>query len=369
MRLRLSRDVERPLREHVEELATRGTVLLFILSIATVFWWWQIDILLEAWLSSLPLGAAEGSVSIYDPHGWMSTRWSLIALLALITTLPLATQQLLSFSDDGLLPSERKWLRMVSIGGVSAGIFTAAVWWLWGYPHAIGSAESISGVENIGVKYDAVLLFEVGIGVSWWIFLAVISIIGLTVARLLSLMVTEPFDPFRIRVHGTLLFLWWLACPSALEGVWLPLSVLLVIVPEMVNQWMPKPALSSNARSPTPVFDSEGGLHRRLFAMCHCEGACPSISSSAAPSSLGWVENQAFCLDTDARDALLDAVIRNRVDHLIISGCDGSPLPVQFRQSLATSNCQLSGQGWLDKNPSKSECSASLLALSTHFEE
>jgi Sec-independent protein secretion pathway component TatC len=351
------------LREHVDELAMRGTGLLFILSLATLFWWWQINPLLEAWLSSLPLGAAEGTVSIYDPHGWMSTRWAMIALLALITTLPLASQQLLSFTDEGLLPSERKWLRMVTIGGMAAGLSSAILWWLWGYPQAIENAGTISAVDGIGTQYDAVLLFEVGIGISWWIFLIVISLIGLTMARLLSLMVTAPFDPFRIRVHGTLLFVWWLVCPSALEGVWLTFSVLLVIIPEMAIQWMPKPILSSKARAPLSVFDSEGGLHHRLFAMCHCEGACPSISASMAHKSLGWAENSALCLDPDARDALLDTVVRHNVSNLIISGCDGTPLPMEFRQSIASSNCQLSGLGWLDTDTTLSQRKATISDL------
>ena len=363
MRLRLSRDVERPLREHIDELAIRGTGLLFILSISTLFWWWQIDLILEAWLSSLPLGAAEGTVSIYDPHGWMSTRWSMIALLAMITTLPLATHQLLSFADEGLLPSERKWLRTVTIGGVGIGLISAAFWWLSGYPMTIESAGMISNVEGIGVQYDAVLLFEVGIGISWWIFLTVLSIIGLTLARLLALMVTEPFDPFRIRIHGTLLFLWWLACPSALEGIWLTLSIMLIIIPEMVNQWMPKPVLSNNARAPSSVFDSEGDLRRHMFAMCHCEGACPSITAKSSPSHLGWVENEALCLDSDARDALLDAVVRHRVNNLVISGCDGTPLPMEFRQSIASTNCNLSGLGWLDLKTTVSERQSSLSEL------
>jgi hypothetical protein len=161
-------------------------------------------------------------------------------------------------------------------------------------------------------------------------------------------MVTEPFDPFRIRVHGTMLFLWWLACPSALEGVWLSFSILLVILPEMLIQWMPAPLLSSKARSPESVFDSEGGLHRRLFAMCHCEGACPSVSSSVAPDALGWVETDALCLDPDARDGLLDTIVRHKVSDLVISGCDAMPLPVEFRQSVASTNCHLSGLEWLD---------------------
>ena len=71
MHFRLSRDADKPLREHFDELATRGTVLLFILSISTVIWWTQIDPLLESWLSALPTSAQQGSVTIYDPHGWM----------------------------------------------------------------------------------------------------------------------------------------------------------------------------------------------------------------------------------------------------------------------------------------------------------
>ena len=165
-------------------MAIRGTGLLFFLSLATLFWWWQINPLLDGWISALPLGAAEGTVSIYDPNGWMGTRWSMIALLALITTLPLVTQQLLSFADEGLLPRERKWLRMVSIGGVGLGLCAAVYWWLWGYPMAIESTETIAGVNGIGTQYDAVLLFEVGIGISWWIFLTVITLICLTLARL-----------------------------------------------------------------------------------------------------------------------------------------------------------------------------------------
>ena len=365
--LRLSRDAERPLRQHIDELVTRSTALLFILSVATVFWWWQIDPLLESWLSSLPSVAAEGSVTIYDPHGWMSTRWSMIALLALITTLPFASFQILSFAEEGLLPSERKWLRIVTLGGVGIGLFSAFYWWFWGYPLAISSAGSIGGVNGINPNYDAVLIFEVGIGISWWIFLATLSFIGLTLANLLSLMENEPFDIFRVRIHFTLLFFWWLVHPSALEGVWLPLSILLVILPEISLRWAPSGSFSSITRPPKPVFDSEGELHRRMFAMCHCEGACPSVPSSTVPNSMGWLEAEALCLDPDARDMLLDAVIRNNVGDLIISGCNGTPLPVEYRQSLSEVNCRISGLEWLDHKTDIKDREASILAISNQY--
>ena len=354
---------------HIDELALRGTALLFFLSLATIFWWWQINPLLEGWLSSLPLGPADQNVSIYDPNGWMGTRWSMIALLALITTLPLATQQLLSFADEGLLPTERKWLHIISIGGVGLALIAAIYWWLWGYPMAIDSTQTIAGVDGIGAQYDAVLLFEVGIGISWWIFLTIISLICLTMAHLLSLVVSEPVDPFRLRVHGFILFIWWLVCPPALEGIWITLSILLVILPEIVMRWMPTPVLSSKARAPKSVFDAEGRLHRRLFAMCHCEGACPIVSVSQSPKRLGWIETQAICLDSDARDALLDLVVRHKVSDLVISGCDGTPLPMEFRQSIASTNCHLSGLNWLDKSTTNSERERALSLLSASSKE
>ena len=351
MRLRLSRDNERPLQSHIDELALRGTAVLFLLSVATIVWWLLIDTVLEAWLANLPLGAAEGTVTVYNPHGWMATRWSMIGLFALLTALPLAAQQLLSFADEGLLPSEKKWLRSVTIGGVIAGLFAAILWWVWLYPWTIEYAGITGGIDGIGAQYDASMLFEVAIGISWWIFLVIVSSIALSVARLMSLVTTEPFDPLRVRVHGTIVFIWWLAAPAVLEGVWLSFALLLVILPEVVLLTMPTPVLSSRARPPIDVYDREGRLRRRMFTMCHCEGACPKVNSEAVPAHLGWSEVQALCLDSDERDALLDSIIRNRATDLIISGCDGIPLPYEFRESLHSSSCSLKGLGWLDSNP------------------
>ena len=126
------------------------------------------------------------------------------------------------------------------------------------------------------------------------------------------------------------------------------MAIFLVLLPEIAIRGAPEAILSDAARPPTPVFDSQGELHSKLFAMCHCESACPSLPSTCAPSSLGWAEAQALCLDPDARDALLDAVVRHDVSELVISGCNGLPLPVDFRQSLISRECELTGLNWLD---------------------
>jgi Sec-independent protein secretion pathway component TatC len=333
------------------------------MSMASIIWWLLIDSILETWLANLPLGAAEGTVTVYNPHGWMATRWSMIALLSLLTTLPLAAHQLLAFADEGLLPSERKWLRTVTIFGVLTGLTAAVSWWIWIYPWAIQSAGVSGGIEGIGAQYDASMLFEVAIGISWWVFLAVVSSIALAVARLMALVSTEPFDPLRVRVHGTIVFVWWLASPDVLEGIWLVLASLLLIIPEMVQLTMPVPLLSSKARAPTSVFDKQGEIRRRMFAMCGCEGACPRVNVESAPANLGWSKVDALCLDPDERDALLDAIIRHKVTDLTISGCDGTPLPFEFRQSLVSSSCQLTGLNWLDKETNLQDRESDISAL------
>tara|TARA_B110000014_G_C19823297_1_gene427125 strand:+ start:132 stop:386 length:255 start_codon:yes stop_codon:yes gene_type:complete len=78
---------------------------------------------------------------------------------------------------------------------------------------------------------------------------------------------------------------------------------------------------------------------------------------------MGWLEAEALCLDPDARDMLLDAIIRNDVGELIISGCDGTPLPVEYRQSLHEVNCHLSGLEWLDNKTDIKGREASISAI------
>ncbi len=355
MDIHLSRDRPQYLRTHVDELTNRASALLFLLSLSTVLWWLVIDSVIESWLNNLPLGIAHGTISIYDPHGWMSTRWSMISLLALVTTLPFAAHQLMRFANRGLLPGERQWLRIVTMGGVSFALLCSFSWWAWGYPLSIENLGYAGNISGIGARYDAVQLFDVGIGVSWWIFLVIISTIGLTVARLLSMSLIEPLDPFRIRIHGTIIFVWWLVCPSVMDNIWPFLALTLVIIPEFILLFAPSPSLTTSGHPPSSVFDSKGDIHRNVIALCDCEGACPMIPRESVNSHMGCVQSQALCLDEDARDILLDYVIRNQATQLLISGCDGTPLPMDFRQSVLATSCQLDGLNWLDTKTNEIE--------------
>ncbi|GIS43199.1 MAG: hypothetical protein Ct9H90mP16_02690 [Candidatus Poseidoniales archaeon] len=115
-------------------------------------------------MSALPSSAQGGVVTIYDPHGWMATRWSMIALMALLTTMPFAIHQLLAFSREGLLPSERRWVRNVTIGGGSMALVAAIYWWIWGYPLAIESAGELGGIDGINPVMMRCYCLGFGIG-------------------------------------------------------------------------------------------------------------------------------------------------------------------------------------------------------------
>ncbi len=350
MSLRLASDWDSGLSLHMQELRDRGYVVLLVIVVSALFWWVAADQILRMWVSTLSLGAGEGSLTVFDPHGWMRTRWSMIGLLALVTALPVLGHQTIRFADTGLLPSERRWLRsFVSVGTIST-IMLLCLWWFWGYSFLVEWATDAAAFEGVGLHYDAKLIFDVALGLSWWMILVLLASLALSLARMYSLTEAEPFDPLRIRVHVAMLFFWWLTSPEVLSGNWLALAIIAVAVTEYSSRRVPVPRLGSAQRRPRPVFDDKGEVRRSMFAMCSCDGACPRALRDEAPDSVGWVEAEALCLSAAEQDALLDTVLRNNVTDLFISGCEGSPLPLDLREGLASMNCELRGLGWLDRH-------------------
>ena len=348
--LRLASDRQSGLSSHLQELRDRGYVVLLVIAVSAVIWWIAAEQILRLWVATLSLGAGEGTLTVFDPHGWMRTRWSLIGMLALVSALPILGHQVIGFANSGLLPSERKWLRSFVFIGTFSTIALLGLWWFWGYSSLVNWATDSSKFEGVGLHYDAKLIFDVAIGLSWWMILVLLASLALSLARMYSLTGGEPFDPSRIRIHMAMLFFWWLASPEVLSGNWLALATIAVVIVEYSSRKVPVPRLGDQQRRPTPIFDSKGEVRNSTFVMCNCEGACPRALRSEAPNSVGWVEAEALCLSAGEQDALLDSVLSNKVTDLFISGCDGSPLPVNLREDLASLNCELAGLGWLDRH-------------------
>jgi len=352
MELRLARDAQAPVAEHLEEFASRLTRVVLLLSLAAVIWWVFIDTLIGMWVDTLPLGASAGALTIIDPQAWMVTRFSLVGLLAMFTALPLVAFELHRFATPGLLPSERVWFTSLLLIGVSATTAGLMLWWFWGYAAVLSGIASWGSLPGVGARWDAGLLFEIALGLSWWMVFALIELLTLPLARFWSLTDLSPFDMWRVRVHGTLLIGWYIAAPGALDGVWIPMAFLLILIGECGARLIPQAALGGAHRRPTPVFDDEGGVRNALFVMCACEDACPKVAAELAPGHLGWVNADAICLDPEARDRLLDVVIRHDVSDVCISGCDGSPIPHDLAHSLERASVKLWGLEWLDLAPS-----------------
>ena len=79
---------------------------------------------------------------------------------------------------------------------------------------------------------------------------------------------------------------------------------------------------------------------------CSCHGVAYPIDTS--PENTGLLKYQALCHNFEERDHLIDTIARNRLTDIIIGGCDGTPLPQGFKDSITSTRCQLRGLNLLN---------------------
>jgi hypothetical protein len=127
--------------------------------------------------------------------------------------------------------------------------------------------------------------------------------------------------------------------PDSTPGAWIGIAIIAVTLVEVfahgpLNQNMPTPLRLKD------MLDSEGGLRRILMADCTCEAVCPRNN---APENIGVFSAEGLCTRATERDSLLQVISHSNITDLIITGCDSSPLPPSFKQSLQSLHCDLRG--------------------------
>jgi hypothetical protein len=221
---------------------------------------------------------------------------------------------------------------------------------LWRYllPRLIEWAAISGQIEGVIPRYDAVAIFQISIGLSWWLVVLLLSSSALIVAQMLDRLGDDPFSSMRVRIHLCALFVIWITTAEVLSSAWLPMMLLLVLCSETLLRLAPTPRLG-HSNPPLPIFSSDGALHRVGFVACGCAGACPRPQKSSLARNVGWSTAEGLCLSGPERDVLMERVLRQRITDLVISGCDGAPLPSRFKQNLQSVDCKLSGLDLLHK--------------------
>jgi len=95
-------------------------------------------------------------------------------------------------------------------------------------------------------------------------------------------------------------------------------------------------------------MDSEGTLRRIAVVSCACAGACAKDFSTITPNLMATSSANALCLNPHERNDLLASAKIQRLTDIIITGCDGSPLPEHMQQSLDSLSIKLRGLSLLN---------------------
>lgn len=335
-------DLSEPVGVHLAEASIRlQRVMLGILLLA-IGWAFLIDEMFSLWLASLPLAEAEGTLSIYSPYAWLDTRWTAVGLLSLWSVLPWLAWEAWRFARPGLLPRERAWLSSMLAGGLLFGSTILITGWLWGVPALVGWAQKSSLVEGVGAQYDVVALFQMALAASWFVLIAFMLTLALVLGRAFALIGDDPFDPFRLRLHFVAAFFLYVVTPPAFQGIFLPALITLALGAEWVADRTPA-AHRPRGRVASPVLDGAGSERRILFVDCSCEGACQRVDENSLAGNIGVLRLNALCLEIEEQEGLADRIQRERVDSIVIGGCDGSPLPFSVKQALNVAECELTG--------------------------
>tara|TARA_B100001123_G_scaffold284027_1_gene316478 strand:- start:116 stop:1204 length:1089 start_codon:yes stop_codon:yes gene_type:complete len=263
--------------------------------------------------------------------------------------MPVLAWQALVFSSPGLLPKERIWMRRLLLYIPIIGGITIVSTLLYGLPSLFSWGHQLNVAEGLETRYDASELLRVAFTIAWLEALLILAVCSVVFGGIIGLITRHTVSWWRIRVHGFTLGIMWLMLPESLAGARISILAFTAICIECsLIPFAHREGFRMNLSPGRGILDSEGCLRRICFVDCRCAGACPQMSSKNLPTGSGSFSAKALCLSAEERDHLLEKMRDERYTDVIISGCDGTPLPFQFRDSLNILDINLGGLQLID---------------------
>ena len=313
---------------------------LFASIIVTIF----IDQIISTWISSFEFDISE--LTVYSPERWLRMRWGTVMLAGLIMSIPYASFLIIKFVDPALYDFERKLiLNLIGFSTLVIFIIIPYCWFIIS-PNIMKDFTEITAIDQLSSSYDISLIYTIVLGITWSI---VISIIALTSQGIAAILVDRDnieSTPVKWRIHMISLFILFLLLSGPLSPIWLPLSIAVIIITELIYALIP-PKNTSLIQSGFITLNSDGSINRVAVLDCVCEDSCPALKN--APSNVAIIKTESICLNNDSNDRLIQILKSNDYTKLIVTGCDGIPVPKVTQDYLKRSSIQLIGLSWLDK--------------------
>ena len=313
---------------------------LFASIIVTIF----IDQIISTWISSFEFDISE--LTVYSPERWLRMRWGTVMLAGLIMSFPYASLLMIKFVNPALYDFERKLiLNLIGFSTLAICLIIPYCWFIIS-PNIMKDFTEITAIDQLSSSYDISLIYTIVLGITWSI---VISIIALTSQGIAAILVDRDnieSTPVKWRIHMISLFILFLLLSGPLSPIWLPLSIIVIMITELIYALIPAKN-TSLIQSGFITLNSDGSINRVAVLDCVCEDSCPALKN--APSNVAIIKTESICLNHDSNDRLIQILKSKDFTKLIVTGCNGIPVPKVTQDYLKTSSIQLIGLSWLDK--------------------
>ena len=336
MSLNLEYDNQSHVQEHLNELTARVTLVLFLSSLFTIFWLYQIDSMLDSALRYLN-PCSEGCLNLYDPARWSAVRWMSAASLGIVSAFPVFLHQSWKFIRPGLLPSERRWLKSWLLGTGLMLLITISFTIGYLFPMAFDNGHATHVSMKLDARYDAILMISMVVAVIWAEIIVACGLGAMVFAGILGLLNKETADWWRIRVHGLVALLLLASLPDY-GGLAIMLTFASIIIVERgARKWiMSEPPLFQGKN---PIMDHEGGIRRILLVECVCNDS-PQPYEWTSKIPIATISVESLCSSVSVQEQVLEISLHNRLTDLLVIGCKNS-MPNSFFNNCNSIGCAI----------------------------
>lgn len=354
----------------IDEFVTRIGIVIIAILISSLFWINYVDNVLTFLVGHLIPCQIE-CANLYDPYAWTKLRWIMAFMISFIPLIPLSFYQTYRFLEPSLFLREKKYLIRIFISTLIVGLISiiSTVGYLLPSIFTVGHGTVLS--SGFEPNYDTILLIDFAINIIWLELLIIGYVSVVVIAGGLNLINKQNIGSWRWALFSSFFFL--ILSTTNLDDYglqWLVLFAVILLLEGFVRRHSDK--FSTNFIGLRPVLDVDFKERNLVYVDCMCSGLLPDTSPLEI-TPIGEIKVFNLCESSSEREILLDSIAFSNVTDLIISGCDGTPLPAAFRSSCNHLGCEVNGLNFLDINnmrikDCKSNPSQKILLLSDFIE-
>ncbi len=311
--------------------------------IASIF----IDDIISYWINSFSFGSND--LTIYSPDRWLRMRWGTVLLTGLLFTIPYGSYLLNRFIKPGLFHNEQIVIQLFIIFSTIIVCIFVPLCWYYIAPSIISDLSYHSEIQSLTERYDISSIYTIVLGLSWAFVISILSITAQAVSFVLYDKENLESNPTKWKIHMIALFMLYLVLSGPLSPLWLPFSIIIILITHLMHGIFPIKNIALIQQG-FETMKEDGSINRVAILDCDCEDSCPKLNNP--PSNAAVIRSKSICLNPESNERLLQILNSNNYTKLVITGCNGKPIPKITSSFLHSKSINIVGLSWLDQRGS-----------------